>query len=258
MKALFACPTDRLCNHHSHPCGQHALTATFYMKITGNAVILTWYGNPNGNWDGLRALHKSPSASKVARPHSFICEHLQGIVVPAQTPQPSNMWLLFSKILYVFLVSSIYGEVYYQLTGTNYDRVQNKTDRVNITVFWDVTSCCLMKTGISSVQKPAVSTFTVTRVWNIMPPHTRTSRSWGHSSLWELQSSNTEHKTYFTWKYEVPQGDRLHYSNKSQGHAHWKVKSYVAIPWLVHLTNAQGTKKRPPHCFHKWFIWWIL
>ena len=70
-------------------------------------MILTWYGDPNGNWYSLWALHKSPSTSKVACPHTLIRVHLQGVVVPAQKTQPSNRWFLFSQILYLFLVSSV-------------------------------------------------------------------------------------------------------------------------------------------------------
>jgi hypothetical protein len=105
--ALFVSPTESLCDNHHHPSGWHALKIIFYRKITGTATILTWYGDPNGNWDSLWTLHKSPSASKVACPHTLIRVHLQGVVIPAQKPQPSNMWFLFSQILYVFIVSSI-------------------------------------------------------------------------------------------------------------------------------------------------------
>jgi len=132
----------------------------------------------------------------------------------------------------VFVSCVLNCEVYYHITGTNYDSLQNKTEITNIMVFWDVTSCCLMKTRISIVETPVACTFTVTPVWNIMPPHTRTSQS-SHSSLWELQSSNAKHETHFTWKSEEPHSERIHHSNKSQGHAHWKMESFVAFPWLL-------------------------
>jgi len=64
----------------------------------------------------------------------------------------------------VFVSCVLNCEVYYHITGTNYDSLQNKTERTNIMAFWDVTSCCLMKTGISEVEIPAACTFTVTRV----------------------------------------------------------------------------------------------
>jgi hypothetical protein len=49
-------------------------------------MILSWYGDPNDNWDSLPALHKSPRASEVACPHVLVRVHLEGVVVPAQKP----------------------------------------------------------------------------------------------------------------------------------------------------------------------------
>jgi hypothetical protein len=76
-----------------------------------------------------------------------------------------------------------------------------------------------------------------------------------HCESFKAQTQNTK---LTSPKSEVPHGKRIHHSNEPQGHTHWKTESFAAFPWLLHLTNVLGTKTRPSHCFHKWFIWRIL
>lgn len=69
--------------------------------------ILTWYGHSDGNWDSLWALHIPPGSCKVPCPYTFICVHLQGVMVPAEKPVFNSLTSRYfsSKILVVFQVS---------------------------------------------------------------------------------------------------------------------------------------------------------